>query len=279
MQAPGVVIPPAEGGKHLDGAVEATGGHPASFKDPANPGFHAYAANRGLGACQGCHGEALDGVGGSTTVACTTCHGADFSSRCTACHGGVANATGAPPRVTWGQAGDPLRAGAHTKHVTAGTLSAAIPCATCHAVSADAFAAGHLGDGPAEVVLGGLAAASGATPGYARPAGTCTSTYCHGGYAGVHEFWFFEDPRAVPYAGANAAPAWTGGPMTCASCHGDPPATGTWHGSHNAGNQCELCHPDASGLPGAASITTPALHVNGVVDLAPRWRSTCFNCH
>ena len=64
----GAMIPPAQGGKHLDGAVEATGGHPAAWMDPASPEFHAFTANRGPRHLPGCHGAALDGVGGSTTV-------------------------------------------------------------------------------------------------------------------------------------------------------------------------------------------------------------------
>lgn len=274
----GAMIPPAQGGKHLDGAVEATGGHPAAFKDPASPGFHAYAANRGLSPCQGCHGAALDGAGGSTTVSCATCHGAGWASNCTMCHGGVGDTTGAPPRATWGGAGDPLRVGAHAKHVVGGSLSGAIACGVCHPVPADAFSAGHLGDAPAEVTFGGIATASGATPGWNRASGTCASTYCHGGYSGVFQYDFW-GPGSVAYAGANATPSWTGASMTCASCHGDPPATGTWHTAHGGGTQCELCHPDASGPPGSAVIANPALHVNGVIDLAPRWVATCFRCH
>ncbi len=81
------------------------------------------------------------------------------------------------------------------------------------------------------------------------------------------------------YAGANAMPSWTGAATTCTSCHGDPPAGATWHGYHGGGNQCQLCHPDASGLPGSAVITNPALHVNGTIDLAPQANNSCFNCH
>lgn len=275
----GAMIPPAQGGKHLDGAVEATGGHPAAFKDPASPEFHAFAANRGLASCQGCHGPALDGVGGSTTVSCATCHAAGWPTRCTMCHGTAADGTGAPPRATWGGAGDPLRVGAHAKHVVAGAISGAVACGVCHAVPADAFSAGHLGDSPAEVALTGLAAAGGATPGWSRTTGTCASTYCHGAYSGTYNYYSYEEPVSAYYAGANATPSWTGSGMTCTSCHGNPPPTGAWHGSHGGGNECQLCHPDASGLPGSAVITNPALHVNGTINLAPQANNSCFNCH
>jgi len=278
MTAAGAVIPPSQGGLHLDGTVEATGGHPAAWSDRGSSDFHAFSANRGLAACQGCHGQALDGVGGSTSVGCQDCHGAGFTSRCTGCHGGTDNQTGAPPRTTWGQSADALRTGAHTRHVTAGAVSGAVACSTCHAVPADAFAAGHLGDGPAEVVLTGLAAAGGAAPAYARPSGTCSSTYCHGGYSGTFEYTWAGEPRSFAYAGRNATPGWTG-TAACGTCHGNPPP-GSWHGLHNAGNQCELCHPDATGLPGSAVVSNPALHVNGIVEVTPQWRSSCLrSCH
>jgi len=277
MAAPGQLIAPSAGGQHLNGSVEATGGHPAAFKDPASPEFHAFAANRGLASCQGCHGQALDGVGGSTSVACTTCHGADFTSRCTLCHGGVANASGAPPKPTWGGAGDPLRVGAHTKHVTGGAIGGPIACDVCHVVPADAFSTGHLGEPFAEVRFAGLAAGAGSTPAWDRAAGSCSATYCHGTYSGTYAYWFWEEPMTFPYARSGGTPAWSGGPMTCASCHGLPPSGGTWHsGYHGGGNGCSLCHPgvDAAGT----TITDRTTHLNGSIDV--RWSgSGCTNCH
>jgi predicted CxxxxCH...CXXCH cytochrome family protein len=277
MAAPGVVVAPSAGGAHLNGSVEATGGHPAAFKDPASPEFHAFAANRGLGPCQGCHGEALDGVGGSTTVACTTCHGAGFTSRCTACHGGVADASGAPPKPTWGGAGDPLRVGAHQVHVTGGAVGAPIACDICHVVPADALSAGHLGEPFAEVRFAGLAAGPGSAPAWDRSTGSCSATYCHGTYSGTYEYWFWEDPLSFSYARTGGAPAWTGGSMTCSSCHGLPPTGGTWHsGFHGGGNGCNVCHP---GVDAAATVITDRTkHLNGAVDV--RWSgSGCSNCH
>ena len=51
----------------------------------------------------------LDGVGGVSTVACSTCHGSSWATTCTMCHGGVDNTTGAPPKATWGQGADLVR--------------------------------------------------------------------------------------------------------------------------------------------------------------------------
>jgi len=50
--------------------TKASTGHPTGWLDTASPGFHAYSANAGIAGCQGCHGPALDGVGGSATTSC-----------------------------------------------------------------------------------------------------------------------------------------------------------------------------------------------------------------
>jgi hypothetical protein len=167
----------------------------------SNAGFHAYSAAAGISSCQGCHGANLDGVGGSATTSCASCHGASWKTNCTLCHGGTANATGAPPKGTWGFRTDAARIGAHTKHVTAGAISGAIACGTCHLVPADALAAGHLNGSTATVTWSGIAGSSGAAPVWNRTAGTCASTYCHGGYSGVfnYDFW---GPASYAYSGS-----------------------------------------------------------------------------
>jgi hypothetical protein len=58
-----------------------------------------------------------------------------------------------------------------------------------------------------------------------------------------------------------------------------------WHsGSHGYANGmdyngCQVCHPDAATTNGVNAITDPTLHVNGAVDVAPQFKSVCFNCH
>ena len=285
----GALIPPASGGKHLDGVVEVQG-HTAEWMDTANPGFHAFSANRDAASCTTCHATAP----GSSLAArsCDRCHplsgAASWTVNCVMCHGGGENATGAPPTATWGNTADPLRVGAHSKHV-ATTLTTAIDCGTCHPKPTDAFSAGHLGDGTADVTWAGRAVSGGAVPVWDRGAGTCSTTYCHGNYAGTYTYWNWDYstdalvPVDVPYAGNNATPRWTDPPLTCGSCHGDPPP-GYWHsashGSVATHRQCQLCHPDASGenAAGGAAITDPALHLNGALDVAPRWGSGC-GCH
>jgi predicted CxxxxCH...CXXCH cytochrome family protein len=277
MEAAGTVIPPAAGGKHLDGFVQATGGHPAAWMDTANAGFHAHSANQGLGACQGCHGADLDGVGGSTSVGCTECHGAAWKTSCVMCHGGMDNATGAPPQATWGHETDVLRVGAHTAHVTASALAAAFDCVECHSRPADALSAGHIDGSAVSVVWGPLARSGGANPTWSASARSCASTYCHGGYSGTYTYFFYDGYNSMNYAGANATAQWGDGPVTCTSCHGSPPSTGGWHVYHGGGMSCDLCHPDANAT--GTAVTNPALHVNGTIDVAPRWTSTCIKCH
>src|SRR6266702_48817 len=290
-------IPPSQGGLHLDGLIEASG-HDPSWVDPQSAGFHAFSAVRGLAGCQACHGQDLSG--GTTGVSCAQCHGPTWKTNCTMCHGGVANATGAPPNSVWGtgdpQRGggtpDPIRVGAHTAHVQ-GTLATSFDCGQCHMTPADAFSAGHV-DGPvATVTFGQLASRGSKPPVYARASGAaCASTYCHGGYTGTYTYsvwdWGLDEPSftTVSYAGKNATPKWTDGPMACNSCHYNPPRNGTWHsgvhGYNATYNACELCHPDAIGTAtaGGTAITNLALHVNGTVDVTPQWQaSRCFGCH
>ena len=171
MTAAGALIAPSAGGKHLDGLIQATGGtggHVTGWMDTASANFHAYSAIAGIASCQGCHGANLDGVGGSATTSCATCHGATWKTNCTFCHGGTANTTGAPPKGTWGFRTDAARIGAHTKHVTAGAISSAITCATCHVTPANALSTGHLNGSTATVTWGGIAASSGAAPAWNR---------------------------------------------------------------------------------------------------------------
>jgi hypothetical protein len=136
-----------------------------------------------------------------------------------------------------------------------------------------------------------MATFGGAQPRWDRASGTCATTYCHGNYSGTYVYgvwdWGLDELVTVyaPYVGGRATPGWADGPVTCGSCHGNPPAqTGYWHsGEHGYGDdyrQCQLCHPDATSVSGVGTaITNPAQHVNGIVEVTPRWKSQCFGCH
>jgi hypothetical protein len=128
--------------------------------------------------------------------------------------------------------------------------------------------------------------------------------------------WGLDQPVdvTVPYggsAGSGSANWYAAGSSSCNACHGYPPTyNGTaypWHsGSHGItvsnGNTCQLCHPDVTGAyvysaylsssggmisscptgtycaaPG--TITVPASHGNGTVDVTPQWSNKCFGCH
>ncbi len=303
----GALIPPAAGGKHLNGFVESSG-HGAAWMDTTSSTFHAFSADRSIRSCTTCHGADLSG--GNVNVGCGNCHDkslpagvASWKVNCTMCHGGVDNQTGAPPAATWGNAGDPargggtadpIRVGAHTKHVTS-TLTRPIDCSACHLKPADALSTGHIdsSDAIATVTWGGLAVAGGANPAWDRTTGNCSATYCHGNYSGTFSYnvWDWGLDASVTqyysYVGIKATPGWTSGPMTCGSCHGNPPAGGnTWHSGHHgysgvdSYNECQNCHPDAISVNGVGvAITNAALHVNGAVDVTPQWTSKCFGCH
>lgn len=249
----GQLIPPGSGGKHLNGSVDVAK-HGSDWMDPSSAGFHAYAADSSLAPCQACHGAALDGVGAIvTTVSCSQCHVAGWSTNCVMCHGGTNDLTGAPPRTTWGNGGDPVRVGAHGSHVAGSTIAAPFDCGVCHVKPADAFAPNHI-DGPtATVTFGGLASTGGTTPTWDRASATCSSTYCHG---------------ATLPDGTNHAPLWTkvdGTQAACGTCHGNPPGSGR-HAMHvtSFGIPCWACHPGKWNV-----VVDVASHVSGVKDMNP----------
>ena len=293
--------PPLGTGKHLDGIIEAVGGHPAGWTDPTSSNFHAFSADTNIQSCTTCHGADLG--------TCAQCHKTGGPGNplntCTACHGGIDNQTGAPPRTIWGQSADTVRVGAHTAHVAGGAIRAPLDCSACHVKPTDALSPGHIdtttGTPMATVTWGALAtgnvtpaggfALTPTTPSWDRSnGGTCSSTYCHGSYSGTYSYEVYDwgsdtyVTNTVNFAGAKGAPTWTAGAMTCTSCHGNPPAgTGVWHsGLHGGGqdyNDCSICHPDAAGKGATARITNPALHVDGQVNLAPNFTTNCTGCH
>jgi len=172
------------------------------------------------------------------------------------CHGGTDNATGAPPKATWGNAAETVRIGAHSSHVGAAHgLAVPIACAACHVPPADALAAGHVGGGTATVTWGGIATSGGAAPAWNRTASTCGSTYCHGATLGA--------------GGTNHDPVWTtvnGTQAACGTCHGIPPPA-----PHSTSTACGGCHTGYS-----AATVNAALHVDGKLDVAAM---ACNSCH
>jgi predicted CxxxxCH...CXXCH cytochrome family protein len=230
----------------------------------------------------------------------------DLDLDCTSCHGDASKTAtpadprwAAPPLDTAGEEAS-AQVGAHQKHLGA-TLSGPVACAQCHPVPAGFaghptletdFAWGTLATGAivptasTDPRFGNFSAPT--SPTFAG--GSCSATYCHGDFAGDYTYVVIQsDPpeeTTVRYAGKAAAPSWVGGPMACDSCHGNPTrGLGVWHsGSHgypgNQYNDCQYCHPDAVGVNGVGTaITNPSLHVNGAVNLAPRFQDCSSNCH
>ncbi|NOY91664.1 MAG: CxxxxCH/CxxCH domain-containing protein [Deltaproteobacteria bacterium] len=260
--------------------------------------------------CSGvyCHGETLLPGGSNTTpnwttvdgtqAACGTCHGTppggrhprnsncatchptmgagltitdparhidgvvnlDFSSAtCTDCHGSAADGTPAPPRDTTGGTATARRGvGAHRSHLGTSGWHKEVVCTDCHVVPATVTAVGHMDTAlPAELTWGALATADGASPSFSGT--TCSGVYCHG--------------ETLLPGGTNTTPNWrtvNGTQAACGTCHGTPPG-----GTHPRSSRCSACHPTmGSGL----TITDPARHINGVVDLDLAG-ATCTDCH
>ncbi len=280
MDATGAIIAPSAGGKHLDGIVEASGTHAQGWMDTSSANFHAYSANRGLAACQGCHGTALDGVGGMVAIGCNTaqCHGATWKTNCTMCHGGADNVTGAPPRATWGST-SAVAVGAHTSHVGPNPISGAFGCNECHAKPTDALSPDHIGGSAVVSFAGPVSGLKGGTWSYpATGTATCSSTYCHGNF-----------DRGV----ATNTPSWNGtNQAACGTCHATRPLA-YLHNKHqqqyfanplwpwwplpggSAWVTCDQCHFGIAQSVSSSQAPTltvvggsgPSLHVDGKVDV------------
>lgn len=156
-------------------------------------------------------------------------------------------------------------------------------CKTCHVVG------GVFSFSP----TGPAVAAGHPLPAFDNVAKTCANVACHGIYSGTFSYYFpggdgEPELKTVNYAGnGGATPSWYATGLGCASCHGNPPSNGTWHSGYHGGqgptgayNQCQFCHPDATGSGGhGTAITNTAMHGNGTVEVQARFTSSCFGCH
>ncbi len=122
---------------------------------------------------------------------------------------------------------------------------------------------------------------------------TCSNIACHGIARGTFNYYFIggdgePELKAVEYGGSYPlTPEWNTTTTGCKTCHGNPPNTGSWHSGYHGGqgpsgsyNQCQFCHPDATGSNGVGTaITFPELHANGTVNIQAVFKSSCFGCH
>jgi len=307
------------------GRCDATYCHGATMVAGGTNRSPAWTGGPGEAACGTCHGSPPPAPH-PPNAHCGRCHGAGYDvdsvsstahvdgrfyvdpMSCTKCHGDPARSATAenpalPSAPPLDAHGDPetisTRVGAHQAHLHASSLAFAVGCAQCHTVPQSL--AGHP-TGVLDLTWGTLATGaitatvnvdpafscfSTTTPSYSG--GTCSATYCHGGYSGVFTYNLpGTDPpilTSITYFGGAGTPSWSG-TAPCGSCHGIPPSlpghpTPGWHsGQHGGGNDCSLCHPDATGTSASdAAITDPTRHIDGKVDLAPQFSSKCFGCH
>ena len=273
---------------HADGPVQLAWGPLASARG-AIPGFDPTL----LTCANYCHGQTLAAGGAitaplwtkvdGTQAACGTCHGAPppephtqnpacdlchvgytatsvnlathLNGRldakdmtCTSCHGSLQNA--APPYGTKGETlTSTIAVGAHQQHLAGGLVSNPIACEECHLVP---IAMDHA-DIAVTLTWGTLSTRNGAAPVWDRTSATCSSTYCHGQFAGGNPL---------------NAPSWTtvdGTQAACGTCHGAPPAA-----PHPENPACEHCHPGYT--IGSVALAT---HVNGTVEVS----LSCNGCH
>jgi len=256
----------AAGGKHVNGAVEATGHGDYSAAAVHGPKALDFIAGApGSLDCKGCHGA---DYGGASAPSCNACHAAagwtGWQQNCSFCHGATTPAAragyavadhpawAAPPdavaqRLDPAHAAAPARTGAHQGHLAAGAFTGAFTCATCHAVPADLS---HVGgaEARATVALSGagqrhLSAALGT---YDQASGTC-ATACHG---------------------AGGSPAWSSAaPMACGGCHALPPAPASGHPAVSSDlATCAGCHPTTMKADGTLDLAG-GRHLDGTVDV------------
>ncbi|MBL0278525.1 MAG: CxxxxCH/CxxCH domain-containing protein [Anaeromyxobacter sp.] len=229
----------------------------------------------------------VDGTTNRTRTGCTECHG-DLTAT------GVGNADGraapgfnaAAASVRGATAATAPAVGAHGRHLTGTTLrTAAIACTECHLVPAAGNLAHATGAGSggafATVTFGALSGTGGLVPAYAgstsattnASAGSCASTYCHGGR------WAPAGATNDQYRGSLPAPSWTGGTAAsaCGACHRVAP-TSTAHAAVTGATNCGNCHPGYDCTTGnlAACTVNRTSHLNGAADAGTL---TCASCH
>ncbi|MBS4029028.1 MAG: CxxxxCH/CxxCH domain-containing protein [Ignavibacteriales bacterium] len=243
--------------------------------------------------CKTCHGTSFAG-GNRVEVSCMSsgCHQDDMGMQkpptaCNTCHGnfrGMENDTfsWAPPRTILGDtSGTTIGVGAHQPHLTFGTFSNKIPCATCHNVPAIYSDAGHLGsDNRAEITfvdsLAFIVTNESTTtdydnslslfsplPVYNNLTSSCSSTYCHGNFKNGNPAF---------------APVWndtTGAQTVCGTCHGDTtrstladralPKGTSQGGTHPSANSCFACHGEV--VDANLNFVNKTKHINGKLNV------------
>ena len=203
--------------------------------DTASAGFHAYSANAGLAGCQGCHGVNLDGVGGSATTSCATCHGATWRTSCLMCHGGIANTD---RRAALRYVGPRDGSAAGRRAHRARDLDHDEGRVRLHRVPREAHGRarrGAHGRLDRHRDLGRPGEDRGREPELGSRDRHLRQHLLPRKLLGdvrLYDWdWGSESlvEVTVPYSGAQGTPSWSATGLTCTSCHGNPPANYDWH--------------------------------------------------
>jgi predicted CxxxxCH...CXXCH cytochrome family protein len=244
-------------------AAPYSGIHGTGWVDPSSANFHGKAlmsTNFNFSACKQCHGG--DYSGGTSKVACTTCH-ENGPESCNTCHGNSEHIN--PPKAINGNLLNTDRGvGAHVKHLNTDTtqrISAVVACTECHTGVNSFSDTNHLQNNQlrATIKFGPLAnnvlpyGNVIPNPQWNKDSATCSNVYCHGAF----------------HNGNFAAPVFNNpGSVYCGTCHGDPltgnPRPGGSHPTFPTINECYLCHSAVINQDG--SFHNESLHINGEVN-------------
>ena len=165
--------------------------HLTGWSDPSSANFHGKslaASNFNLNSCKSCHGG--DYSGGTSKVACTTCH-ENGPESCNVCHGNSEHIY--PPKSISGNLLNTQQGvGAHEKHLTSDSTqrnSAAVECVECHTPVMSFADSNHISKDNqtfAKIVFGDLSktVTDGVTPNpqWNRTTQSCSDVYCHGSF-------------------------------------------------------------------------------------------------
>jgi predicted CxxxxCH...CXXCH cytochrome family protein len=182
---------------------------------------------------------------------------------CNGCHG-TANAKGAPDYPSGG-AGS-ATANSHERHALTSTLSVSLNCNNCHFLTTVSDTAIRSDQQPSRHINGNTGDVSFSTEMagalYAQAAKSCSVVYCHSNAAP------FDKPNVYKSV------TWGGGAQSCTSCHdtgGNATGLSGRHAGHTGGSYgftCGRCHANTAGFANNTTISTPALHLNKVKDVA-----------
>jgi predicted CxxxxCH...CXXCH cytochrome family protein len=267
------------GGTHANGSTE--GRHDASWLLASSPGFHGGAAQQGLSACQGCHGERLEGGSG---VACADCHGSGGVLSCASCHDPVvagANAArsahfrGADPSGDCRACHDTFPdEGGHYRLPAPGGSFPDGSCVACHTGAGETLSGRtppklegwtNVASGDFHGARAGAGSGGTLKPPYVRGQGPLPCGDCHGEHSGANAFLFRDAVNGTPIPAGAIDRAGVGGEALCNACH-----AGNRHAS------CAACHVGDPEPPGS-----PCFWCHGHEGIV-RWTTPytdCDQCH